>query len=68
MLRRRLREHRERVLVRGLAGYLTSLAALLNVTNEEWAYKLAARRTHGYLVERKTSFVKVVRKKRTSLV
>jgi hypothetical protein len=68
VLRRRVREHQERILVRGLAGYVTSLAALLNVGDEPRAYELAARKTHAYLIEQKTTFGKVVRRKRAALV
>jgi hypothetical protein len=68
VLRRRVREHQERVLIRGLAGYLTSLAALYGVPEFDRAIAIGARRVSGHLEERRTSFAEIVAKKRLQLV
>jgi len=68
VLRRRVREHQEKVLVRGLAGYLTSLAALYGVRDLDRAVELSARKVRGHLDERRRSFGQVVANKRLQMV
>ncbi len=68
VLRRRVREHEEKVLVRGLAGYLTSLAALYGIREFDRAVEVGARKISRHLEDRQRSFAKVVAKKRQQLV
>ena len=60
VLRRRWREHEELLVVRGLAGYLSSLAALHGIRDLAHANHLAGVRVAGYLEDRGRSFSKIV--------
>lgn len=68
VLRRRLRDHQELLVVRALAGCLTSYAALRGVWDLAPAQELAARAVEAYLEQQGRSFPKVVAEKRLQLV
>ena len=68
VLRRRLRDHQELLVVRALAGCLTSYAALRGVWDLVSAKELAARAVEAHLEQQGRSFDKVVAQKRLQLV
>lgn len=68
LVRRRYREHREEVLVRLLAGCLTSLAAIHQELDFERAGRLALGLAGAHLAERPETFAHLVAKKRLQLV
>ena len=68
VLRRRLRDHQELLVVRALAGCLTSYAALRGVWDLAPAQALAARAVEAYLEQQGRSFPKVVAEKRLQIV
>lgn len=49
LVRKRIREHDESVLVRGLAGYASSLAAATGVSNLDLAMLVSRRRVADYM-------------------
>jgi hypothetical protein len=67
-VRRRIREHDELVLVRGAAGYLTSLAALHGRPSLDWALARLRRQVPLYLRGQGKDFADVVMDKRKQLV
>lgn len=67
-IRHRIREHDELVLVRGAAGYLTSLAALHGRPSLDWALARLGRQVRLYLEGRGKDFADVVVDKRKQLV
>ena len=68
VLRRQLHDHQELLVVRALAGCLTSYAALRGVWDLGPAKELAARAVEAYLEQQGRSFPKVVAEKRLQLV
>jgi hypothetical protein len=67
-VRRRIREHDELVLVRGAAGYLSSLAALHGRPSLDWALMRLRRQVPLYLRGQGKEFADVVMDKREQLV
>jgi hypothetical protein len=67
-VRRRIREHDELVLVRGSAGYLTSLAALHGHPSLDWALARLRQQVPLYLRGQDKDFADVVMEKRKQLV
>ena len=67
-IRHRIREHDELVLVRGAAGYLTSLAALHDRPSLEWTLALLGRQVPLYLRGQGKDFADVVIDKQKQLV
>lgn len=68
LVRRRIRDRQEMTLIRGLGGYMTSLAALHRVPDEDRAFAIARTKLAAYLTGRGTSFGRVVAEKRLRVV
>jgi hypothetical protein len=64
LVRKRIREHDESVLVRGLTGYASSLAALSGVSDLDVAMLLSRRRVGEYMESTGRDFRELVRSKR----
>jgi hypothetical protein len=64
LVRRRIREHDESVLVRGLTGYASSLAAVTGVSDLDLAMLVSRRRVGEYLDATGRDFREMVRSKR----
>ena len=68
LVRRRIREHDESVLVRGLAGYASSLAAITGVSDLDLAMNVSRRRVGEYMDATGRDFRELVQAKRERLV
>jgi hypothetical protein len=68
VVRHRIREHDELVLVRGAAGYLTSLAALHGRPSLDWTLARLRHQVPLYLREQNKDFADVVMDKQRQLV
>jgi hypothetical protein len=64
LVRRRIREHDERVLVRGLTGYASSLAAVTGVSDLDLAMLVSRRRVGEYMDATGRDFRELVLAKR----
>ena len=64
MVRKRIREHDESVLVRGLTGYASSLAALTGVSDLDLAMLVSRRRVGEYMDATGRDFRELVLSKR----
>jgi len=63
-VRQRIRKHEEAVLVRGLAGYASSLAAVAGVSDLDVAMLVSRRRVGEYMDATGREFRELVRAKR----
>jgi hypothetical protein len=68
LVRQRIRKHEESVLVRGLAGYASSLAAMAGVSDLDVAMLVSRRRVGDYMHATGREFREVVRSKRDRLL
>jgi hypothetical protein len=68
LVRKRIREHDESVLVRGLTGYASSLAAVTGVSDLDLAMLVSRRRVGEYMDATGRDFRELVRAKRERLV
>ncbi|HVC78422.1 MAG TPA: hypothetical protein VND96_18100 [Candidatus Micrarchaeaceae archaeon] len=68
LVRKRIREHDESVLVRGLTGYASSLAALTGVSDLDLAMLVSRRRVGEYMDATGRDFRQLVHSKRERLV
>ena len=64
LVRQRIRKHEEAVLVRGLAGYASSLAAVAGVSDLDVAMLVSRRRVGEYMDATGREFRELVRAKR----
>lgn len=64
LVRRRIRKHEESVLVRGLTGYASSLAAVAGVNDLDVAMLVSRRRVGQYIDATGRDFRDLVRAKR----
>jgi hypothetical protein len=64
LVRQRIRKHEESVLVRGLAGYASSLAAVAGVSDLDVAMLVSRRRVGEYMDATGRDFRELVRAKR----
>jgi hypothetical protein len=64
LVRQRIRKHEEAVLVRGLAGYASSLAAVAGVSDLDVAMAVSRRRVGEYMDSTRREFRELVRAKR----
>ena len=64
LVRKRIREHDESVLVRGLTGYASSLAAVAGVSDLDLAMQVSRRRVGEYIDATGRDFRELVRAKR----
>jgi len=67
-VRQRMRQHDESVLVRGLAGYASSLAAVARVSDLDLAMLVSRRRVGEYMDATGRDFRELVLAKRERLV
>jgi hypothetical protein len=63
-VRERIRKHDESVLIRGLAGYASSLAAITGVSDLDLAMIVSRRRVREYMDATGRDFRDLVREKR----
>jgi hypothetical protein len=68
LVRKRIREHDESVLVRGLTGYASSLAAVTGVSDLDLAMLVSRRRVGEYMDATGRDFRELVQAKRERLV
>jgi hypothetical protein len=68
LVRQRIRRHEESILVRGLAGYATSLAAVSGVSDLDVAMLVSRRRVGEYMDATGRDFRELVKAKRERLV
>ncbi|HVC77609.1 MAG TPA: hypothetical protein VND96_13945 [Candidatus Micrarchaeaceae archaeon] len=64
LVRKRIREHDESVLIRGLTGYASSLAAVTGVSDLDVAMSVSRRRVREYMDATGRDFRDLVREKR----
>jgi hypothetical protein len=64
LVRRRIKQHNESVLVRGLTGYVSSLAAVTGVSDLELAMLVSRRRVEEYMSGTGRDFRQLVQAKR----
>jgi len=67
LVRQRIRKHKESVLIRGLAGYASSLAAVAGVSDLDVAMLVSRRRVGEYMDATGRDFREVVQAKRERL-
>ncbi len=68
LVRKRIREHDESVLIRGLTGYASSLAAVTGVSDLDLAMLVSRRRVGEYMDATGRDFRDLVLAKRERLV